>query len=90
VPIIGKSAIGVEQPPSARADASSAPKAKARLARSTPIRPKLPHHQISFSPTVLLQPPTRLFDRQIAAAFNPLSPETIKAGTANRTVGASM
>jgi hypothetical protein len=37
---------------------------------------------------MLLQPPTRLFDRQIAAAFKPLSLETIKAGTANRTGGA--
>jgi hypothetical protein len=45
VPTNGKSAIDVEQPPSARADASSAPKTIALLFRSTDIRPEIPLHQ---------------------------------------------
>jgi len=42
VPASGKSAIDTEQPPSASADNSSAPKANALFLRSTDMRPEIP------------------------------------------------
>jgi hypothetical protein len=84
VPTSGKSAIEVEQPPSASAATSTAPKANALLFRSIDIRPEIPDRW--YEPCS----DTTIRSSGLAAALKSLSPETIKAETTNRTVGASI
>jgi hypothetical protein len=52
VPINGNSAIDVEQPPSASADSTSAPKISALFSRFSDMRPEVPLYQLTFLPNL--------------------------------------
>jgi hypothetical protein len=90
----GISAIDVEQPPSASADSSSASAANAHIFRSTDIRPEVIRPEVPTSLVRALQYKSCNHENfnpsNLAAAFKPLSPETIKAETTKRTGEASI
>ncbi|NOJ40463.1 hypothetical protein [Bradyrhizobium australiense] len=90
------SAIWVEQPPSANADANSAAIDHRLIVRLTGIRPEIPNYRTARASRrhrcagTSLATPNRPAALISLEPFKPLSPETIKAQRANSTGAASM